>query len=463
MKPMKSNQALKIALLTTTACVLLSGAARAQDQDATPSKASLTVDERIARLEQELETLKRQRETDQEVSQAAADKIPAVTIDKKGFKAVSLDGNYELSIGGTFYAEAHGFSHDGGVLRDEIVDRLIRPVISGRAGNASFRLVPEFGGSSVGSASLVDAYIDYKFSDAVQFRFGKVTPPIGLERIQSNPDLVFTERGHSTNLVPNRDVGFQVFGPLVPGVLESAIGEFIGGADLANVANDLDNRKDVIYRVFATPFANSDIVSLQGLGIGYAGSSGQRTGSATVSNLGTYKTPGQQDFFRYNTGVFANGLETRSNPEAYFYLNNFGLLADYVTTSQIVKSGLTQAKLHNQALDVSASWVVTGEALNFKGGVHPKSSFSLNDGNWGAVELAVRYGYTHVDPQAFGIYANAATSARKATSVGYGVSWYISDNLKTLFDYDITKFVGGAITGNRATEKYTSARAQFRF
>ncbi|MGN6210581.1 OprO/OprP family phosphate-selective porin [Asticcacaulis sp.] len=435
-------------------------------QDSAPTDTStLTADERIARLEQELDTLKRQRELDQEIATSAAAKTPVATLDKKGLSFTSADGKYSFGLNAQVNVDVHSFSSDGGSLRDEVVDRLVRPTFTGRAGNASFRFTPELGGSSSAAASIVDAYIEYKFSDAVQFRGGKFKSPLGLERLQSDADVIWTERGHSTNLVPNRDVGYQVFGTLLDNAVEYQVGMFNGATDGVNLNNDLDNEKDVVYRVFAQPFLNSSVVFLQGFGIGYAGSDGKHLGNATDTQLGSYKTPGQQTFFKYGTGVYSNGKETRSNPQAWFYLNNFGLLADYVTVRQDVASPTATAELENKALDVSASWVITGENVNYKGGVKPAKDFSLKNRTWGAIELTTRYGYTEIDPNAFaGGFASASSAAQKATSTGFGIGWYWSENLKLLADYDATEFEGGAAAGaDRRKEAFTSGRIQFRY
>ena len=467
---MRTSSKTLISLAALSTALLFAPAAFAQDPGPAPAPFThadgtpYTTDEKIEFLQQELDTLKRQHDLDTELATNAAAKAPVATLDKKGLTFTSADGKYQFGINAQVNVDAHSFGNDGGALRDEVVDRLIRPTFSGRAGNASFKVTPELGGSSSASNSIVDAYVEYKFSDAVQFRAGKFKSPLGLERLQADADVIWTERGLSTNLVPNRDVGYQVFGTLIPNVLEYQVGLFNGSQDGVNLNNDLDNHKDVAYRIFATPFANSDIVWLQGFGIGYAGSDGKHVGTAAATQLPTYKSIGQQTFFSYGTGVFSSGKETRSNPQAFFYLNNFGLLADYVEVKQDVKLGANSKRLTNTGLDVSGSWILTGENASYKGGVKPYHDFSLKDGTWGAFELTARYGYNDIDNAAFtGGYASAATAASKATASGVGVAWYLSENLKLIADWDQTKYIGGAATGNRKTEDFASGRVQFRY
>ena len=155
-------------------------------EDGTP----FTTDEKIEFLQQQIDLLKRQHDVDQEVATAAAAKTPTATLDKKGLKYISANQNYELGLNAQVNVDVHSFGNDGGTAIDETQDRLVRLTFSGRAGNASFRVVPEFGGTSSAAASLVDGYVEYKFSDLFNLRAGKFKSPLGLERLQSDPDVI---------------------------------------------------------------------------------------------------------------------------------------------------------------------------------------------------------------------------------------------------------------------------------
>ncbi|HTN39746.1 MAG TPA: hypothetical protein VLZ84_01255, partial [Asticcacaulis sp.] len=118
----------------TAAFAFTPAIASAQDAPAATGDTALTYEERIARLEQELDTLKRQRELDQEITTATAAKTPVATLDKKGLSFTSADGKYAFGINAQVNVDVHSFSNDGGTLRDEVVGRLIRPTFSGKAG-----------------------------------------------------------------------------------------------------------------------------------------------------------------------------------------------------------------------------------------------------------------------------------------------------------------------------------------
>lgn len=421
--------------------------------------------ERINQLEQEIQILKRQQEVNDEKVKAQAEKTANVELGSKGLKISSPDKNYEFSIRGYAQADSRQFINDksqsGSKLRDDFLIRRARPVIEAKNGNGSFRLMPDFGGSSV---RVFDAHADYKFNNLFQVRAGKFKPPVGLERLQSATDTFFAERGHPTNLAPNRDIGVQVSGNPIADILEYQVGVFNGTPDLGNTEGDTDNKKDLVGRVFSTPFRNSSVVALQGLGLGVAGSIGDRQGSTTNTQLPSYKTPGQQDFFKYLSDAFADGKNWRLYPQLYLFNGNLGLIAEYALASQTVKRTTRSDELKNRAWQIAASWVITGEDVNFRGGVKPTNNFDISKNKFGAFELVARVGATEIDKDAFPIFANRSLSAREAKSYGLGLNWHLNDSIKFVTNYDKTKFTGGAASGkDRKDEDIVITRVQYRF
>lgn len=423
--------------------------------------ADANVNARIAKLEEELTLLKRQLEVEQEKSTTKAEKAANVEVGKKGLKITSPDKKYELSLKGYFQVDSRTFLSDkNSTGRDDILARRLRPILEGKAGNASFRLMPDFAGAST---RVFDAHVDYKLYDELQFRVGKFKTPIGLERLQSATDIMFVERGHPTNLAPSRDFGVMAYGILLPDQLEYQIGVFNGNADLGNTDGDDDDGKDLAARLFAHPFRNSSTVALQGLGVGIAGSVGEREGNASKRILGTYKTPGQQDFFIYRSDTYANGTHWRLYPQAYWYYNNIGLLGEYAISNQDVTRGASSTDVQNTAWQIEASYVLTGEDASFKGGVVPERDFDLK-GGWGAWELVARTGGTKIDNAAFTTFADPAVAARDAQSYGAGVNWYLNENFKLALNYELTTFEGGGgVNRDRADEHVILTRSQFRF
>jgi phosphate-selective porin len=155
------------------------------------------------------------------------------------------------------------------------------------------------------------------------------------------------------------------------------------------------------------------------------------SGSTTELTSG-YKTEGQQTFFRYiDAGVLRSGTDTtgstasingatfagpdsrwlahadgeriRVSPQATYYNGSLGVLSEYVWQSQEVSVGSTnqrKTRLENDAWQVAASYLLTGEDSSFKG-VKPKRNFDLSSGGWGAWEIVGRYSEQNIDDKAF--------------------------------------------------------------
>jgi phosphate-selective porin OprO/OprP len=333
-----------------------------------------------------------------------------------------------------------------------------------------FRVLPDFAGSQV---ILFDAYVDANFISEAKLRVGKFKPPVGLERLQSATALSFIERAQPTNLVPNRDFGVQLFGDLLNGALGYQLAILNGAPDGSNPAvGDVNDDKDFAGRIFALPFKDLSIDPLKGLGVGFAGSFGRQRGNATTPDVPTFKTFGQATFFQYSGAVAATmtapargptiafGQRDRWSPQAYYYVGPFGLLAEYVNSTQTVRRDNASGRISNDAWQVSASYLLTGENATYKL-VNPAQPFDPFSNKWGAWQVAARYGQLHVDSDAFtGGFASASTSARRDKEWVVGVNWYLNKNIAWIFNYAHSDFSGGFGTGDRPSESALETRVQ---
>jgi phosphate-selective porin OprO/OprP len=163
--------------------------------------------------------------------------------------------------------------------------------------------------------------------------------------------------------------------------------------------------------------------------------------------------------------VFANGSRDRITPQAYYYYGPIGVIAEYARSSQDVSNGTTTANLDNNAWQIAASYLITGEDASFKG-VKPKLVFDTDKGGWGAWELVARYQENNIDNSAFstastGIgvrFADPRNNASSAKSWAAGVNWYLNQNVKIVVDYENTSFDGGGNTTSTgaATGSFTN-------
>jgi phosphate-selective porin OprO/OprP len=427
---------------------------------------SRSLAERVDELDQQVRILQRLRELAADSAAAAAkDKVTATASAKDGFSLKSADGRYALRFRGYFQGDGRMFpSTDVSAGVDNLLIRRARPILEATVGRYfDFRLMPDFGGAS---PTIFDAYWDGKFAPQFTVRAGKFKPPVGLERLQSATDIAFAERGLPTNLVPSRDIGLQVAGDISEGVLAYQVGVFNGVPDLANGGDDLSDAKDFAARIFVQPFRSG---SLRGLGLGVGGSTGIERGSVTSTGLPSYRTPGQQTFFRYNSSstapantVYANGKRQRLSPQAYFYTGPLGLLGEYVITrNEVTRAGAT-AELEHTAWQATGSFFLTGEHAGFRSPT-PKRAFDLREGGFGAVELVARYGQLTLDEASFPTYATITASAQQAEAWGVGVNWHFSRAVKVAVNYEHTTFTGGSATGDREAENAVITRFQTSF
>src|SRR3569833_2388618 len=93
---------------------------------------------------------------------------------------------------------------------------------------------------------------------------------------------MFNERGLPTALVPNRDIGFQLWGDVMGGRLSYAAGVFNGIGDNRSTDNfDFEDHREVAARLWVMPFKGTDVKVVQNLGFGLGGSWGNTLSNAT--------------------------------------------------------------------------------------------------------------------------------------------------------------------------------------
>src|SRR6185369_14283644 len=168
---------------------------------------------------------------------------------------------------------------------------------------------------------IFDAYINYRYAPWLQLRAGKFKSPVGLEELQSDPMLPFNERALPNSIMPNRDIGFQLWGEVMGSRLTYALAVVNGTGDGRNTANfDFENHREFAGRIFLLPFKGTSVKPLQALGFGVGGSWGNTFSNAlglpqtTGGTLPGFITDGQQQFFAYNPTngtVVANGIHWR--------------------------------------------------------------------------------------------------------------------------------------------------------
>ncbi len=463
----------------------------------------------VTALEQKVKVLERKQELADEDLAKQKKEAPVVIAGDKGFGLKSADGDFEIKLRGLIQGDARIFddgikgihAYNGDTIAqqfqaekdthqavDNFTMRRVRPTIEGTLYKYyGFRITPDFGGSST---FLADAYIDANYNPAYKFRAGKFTPPLGLERLQSSADTKFNELGLPSNFLPSRDVGAQVSGDVFANTVNYSVGIFNGANDGATGDNsDINTDKELQARIFTQPFINHPGF-FQGLGFGIAASNTDTSGTTGATNLTSYKTSGQENFFSWRSDTSATntvlgyGERSRFIPQFHYFNGAFGLLGEYVDEQQEVlrvtsaaPSGRRTQEIDQSAWHVTAAYTLTGEEQSLKG-IKPSQPFNPGKGGWGAWEVVARVGELDIDKDAFtgsnGVLgandslAQATRSAKSAQNYGVGLNWYPNKATRVSLDYETTTFDwGGGGTSlkplDREDERVLLGRVQVNF
>jgi phosphate-selective porin OprO/OprP len=432
---------------------------------ATPAP-DVIVQGRIDALEQRTKLL----ETNLAAAQAAASAPRSTTTiqtDEGGFAITSADRQYQIRFKGLLQLDGRRAFDDAALAQteDTFINRRVRPIVAGTVlGLTDFYIAPDFGNNTI---VLIDGYLDTHPFPWLRLRVGKFKGPVGLERLQADQDVTFVERALTSNLSAQREVGLEFWGDIAGGIVRYEAGYFNGNPD--NGINDIDSNKSKTFegRLFFQPFNTPSLRALGKLGAGVAASTGLEQGSASNTWVGAFKSFGQNTIFSYlttttPTTVFASGRHTRVNPQLYYYIGPFGLLAEWVHEYQQLANAAGSGSVNNSAGNVEVAFVIGGDETYE--GVKPHKSLDLANGGYGALEIGLTYNWLDVDHSAFPNAANTNTSVNRARAGGIALNWQLSRNLRLSGDFTETRFQGGAKSGgNRNTEKVGITRFQIAF
>src|SRR6266481_5535421 len=286
-----------------TGVVLAARPARAQSRLATDPKDQeiqllkseiQKVESRVDTLEgldQKVKVIDRKLEVQAETQQQKALELPIIKASDEGFSFSSPqhDGglsDYSIKFGGIIQGDGRFFTSgaDKNVGSTFFLNR-VRPILTGTLWKYyDCNITPDFGQGK--GVVLQEAYLNVKYFKEAQLQVGKYKAPLDLERLQSDRDLMFSERSEIQNLVPNRDTGIEVHSDSLFDnrlTYQLALMNGVPNNTAAAPTTDIDNNdgKDFIGRIFTTPFKLTENEWLKGLGFGFAGSYGNERGATT--------------------------------------------------------------------------------------------------------------------------------------------------------------------------------------
>lgn len=370
--------------------------------------------------------------------------------DRDGFSSIKVHG-YAQADGRLFVTDFQDQAHQ------TFLFRRVRPLVEGSLGRrVEFRFMPDFG---EGKTVIQESYAEWAPAAYAAFRIGKFKSPIGLEVLRSDRELTFPERSLASDFVPTRDLGIQIGGTFREGALEYAAGAFTGTEDGSNATFQWEGLNEAAARLFLIPFRSSGNESIQQLGFGMAGSLGNHHAAVP-----TFKTMGQQTFFKYASNVAMAGAHERFAPQAYYFRGSLGVMGEYARSDEAARLAGNRHEMSNQGWQIAGSYMLTGEKNSYEG-VRPANSFDpahplRHAGGW---EVAIRHSEARMDKAAFPLYADPAKSAQSAFETVAGMTWYINRYVKLMSHFSNTSFQMEAGHKPLVSERVTMTRLQFAF
>jgi phosphate-selective porin OprO/OprP len=390
-----------------------------------------------------------------------------LSLGPNGFSLSTRDGGFQLRLRSVVQADGRAFLNAAQQKNDTFLIRRARLYVEGSIGDHfDYRLMPDFAG---GTLTLFDAWVNVRFWRFFQIRAGKFKSPFSFERLQQEQNVLMNERSLVSAIAPDRDVGVSLHGEIFDRTLEWDLAVMNGVPDGGSSDLDLNFGKDYVVRAFAYPLRTLKNKWIDTIGLGVAYSYGKAQGNATNTGLGPLKTAGQQTFFSWFVDskslatAIADGDHWRVNPQLALAIGPATLLAEYILASNDVAAGTLQGVVRNQAWNIQASAVLTGERGSFEG-ILPRRPFGIKKRGPGAFELVARINELRVDDRAFPSYADPTKSAKRAFAWGVHLNWYLSRNFRFGALFERTIFDGGAASGGfRPTENVLIGRLQASF
>ena len=325
------------------------------------------------------------------------------------------------------------------------------------------------GANSTNITLIENAYISYQgFSPVVTVDFGYLDVPFTLDESTSSNDIMFLERAPAKNVVSNLAgddarsalglrsnddrywAGVYVTGPEAGAIHSGSNSQQIGGT--ARITYQVLQGQNYSLHVGADgeyvflPRANGQSNSLNTSTVVFSDRPELRVD--TTSFLNTGQIPAKN--------ADAWGGEVAGGWNSLFVQGEYYII-------QVDQSGQSatapKPELTFDGGYAEASWTVTGESRHYipttgaYSAIVPDHPFSIRNGGWGALELAVRYSYLNLNSHDhFGVspLVTGGVFGGRQQGLTIGANWYVNRNMRFMLDYmheDVNKVPVTTATG----------------
>lgn len=361
-----------------------------------------------------------------------------------GFNLSRSDKAFKLKFGGRIQLDSGVFALSGG-LKDDFRDAGIDP----RDGSGTeFRRARIFFSGDVYDRVFFKAQYDFaqandednpdfndvfiglkKLGPVGSVQVGHFKEPLFLQEATSTKHMTFMERGLNSAFFPGRNVGAMATGNLAEKKVFWQIGIFRDTNDQGFAFDQSGNEKwDIAGRLSGTPIYSDNGEHVLHLGAGYI----HRFLDASGDNLRFRARPAAHLAQRFVDTQFFGAFETDIlNIELAYVHGPFSVQTEF--TNIWIEGAGRQRDLEFRGAYAFVSYFLTGERRVYDlgkgrfGRVKPKANFNPRRGDWGALEIAVRYSYLDL--------VDRNIDGGDLWDVTAGINWYLFPNLRWMLNY----------------------------
>jgi phosphate-selective porin len=320
------------------------------------------------------------------------------------FQFRSADGNFTLMPTGYFIGQYSVYGNTYGAPPDSFS---IRSARFGFEGSYGRQLDYVFNAESTASPIIRDAYLEVKPWTALRFTLGQAKVPFSMEVGTADTSVDFAYRSINSVLYPDasgsfRAPGVTAHGEFASGAVEYWIGAYNGQGVLTSGTT---NEPEVVGRLRFSPWKNTNIALLKGLGFGGSFEHSKSKGLAGEKSF----NPAMPDAtFTFFPQFAINGDVDRYNGFLSWLSGPFALRGEYTHLEQqrenigsLTPGGiafLSQPAVTASGYYVSGIWFITGETAPYNAlprvqhpVIGPASPGESGAPGWGAWAIKFRY------------------------------------------------------------------------
>ncbi len=168
------------------------------------------LDHKVQVIDRKLDVQAQAQQAQIASDQAKAKAAPIVKAGTQGFSIASSNNDWQIGFHGILQGDGRFFANGTDKTPSTFYLNRARPILTATFDKYyDFNVTPDFG---QGKVVLQDGYINASNIPWAQLRVGKFKTPFGIERLQVDTYVLFSERAETNNLVPNRDYGAMLHG-----------------------------------------------------------------------------------------------------------------------------------------------------------------------------------------------------------------------------------------------------------